>query len=135
VTVYTNAASLLGVHVAAAGGESLGRIDHVYTDEQTGKPEWVAVHTGLFDTHISLVPASAFSWTPVGETLTVSLSRQVIGRAPHHDAGALVTPSDEQDLNSYYRILPHAGTQTAGRLDFDHRRLRRFGTERADIPR
>jgi hypothetical protein len=135
MTIFTNAASLLGVHVAAAGGESLGRVDHVYTEELTGEPEWVAVHTGLFGTHICLVPISAFSWTPVGETLTVSLSREAVSRAPHHDPGALVTAADAQALDDFYGIVVDPDAVAVAQPNFDHRRLHRTGTERADILR
>jgi hypothetical protein len=105
MTIHANAAALLGVDVAAmCGGESLGRVDHVYAEQRTGEPKWVALHTGPFGTHVSLVPISAFSWTSTGKTLTVSLNRGVIGRAPHHDPWVEITAADERELTSYYQL-------------------------------
>jgi uncharacterized protein YrrD len=37
-------------------GKKLGKVYSVYYDNESDRPEWVAVKSGLFGTHISLVP-------------------------------------------------------------------------------
>ena len=37
-------------------GKKLGKVYSVYYDNESDRPEWVAVKSGLFGAHISLVP-------------------------------------------------------------------------------
>ena len=39
-----------------ADGDKIGEITDIYYDDETGRPEWVAVKTGLFGTKHSFVP-------------------------------------------------------------------------------
>ena len=50
---------MTGANVYDGDGRSIGKIDAIYFDNETDKPEWVAVRTGLFGGHVSLVPATA----------------------------------------------------------------------------
>ena len=45
-----------GQKLVSQDGDKIGTIDEVYIDEQTGKPEWLAVSTGLFGSRVSFVP-------------------------------------------------------------------------------
>lgn len=47
---------LYGADVTGRHGEKLGKVETVYLDNQTQRPEWAAIKTGLFGIHISLVP-------------------------------------------------------------------------------
>ena len=37
-------------------GDKIGKVGHVYFDDQTDQPKWVTVNTGLFGTNESFVP-------------------------------------------------------------------------------
>ena len=37
-------------------GEKLGKIGHLFLDDQTSRPEFVSVNTGLFGTNETFVP-------------------------------------------------------------------------------
>jgi hypothetical protein len=39
-----------------AEGNRIGKITKVYSDDQTGQPEWILVETGLFGTRQSFAP-------------------------------------------------------------------------------
>ena len=49
-------AQLMGVTVNGSDGGKIGKVEEVYLDEHTDKPEWAAVKTGMFGGHVSLVP-------------------------------------------------------------------------------
>ncbi len=51
-----------------ADGDKIGEITDIYYDDETGRPEWVAVKTGLFGTKHSFVPIHGSSVYREGET-------------------------------------------------------------------
>ncbi len=106
-----NPEDLRGASVVGSGGDKLGKIDEIYLDNETSKPEWAAVKTGLFGGHISLVPMAAADWT--GNELTVPFSKDMVKGAPHHDPGREISTEDERELFSYYRIPYGGDTVTA----------------------
>ena len=48
--------TMTGAPVRGSDGEKLGKVDAIYFDNDTDKPEWAAVKSGLFGSHVSLVP-------------------------------------------------------------------------------
>ena len=42
--------------VYGSDGSKIGAARQVYVDDETGRPEWVTVRTGLFGTNESFVP-------------------------------------------------------------------------------
>ena len=107
---------LNGATVNGNDGDKLGKIDAVYFDNDTDQPEWVAVKSGLFGSHVSLVPLNQSNWD--GDTLTVPFDKQALQSAPHHDADTELTPADEDDLYHHYGLTDRASSPpppTAGR--------------------
>jgi len=49
---------LQGATVRTAAGDKIGNVSQVYLDDETGRPEWVTVRTGLFGLKESFVPLS-----------------------------------------------------------------------------
>ena len=45
-----------GRNAVDSDGEKIGSIDEIYMDADTGKPEWLAVKTGMFGSKVSFVP-------------------------------------------------------------------------------
>ncbi len=93
---------LRGADVAGRGGVELGKVDEIYLDNETLKPEWAAVRTGLFGGNVSLVPLSESTFD--GSSLTVPFSKDKIQGAPHHDPGREITADDEDELYAYYGV-------------------------------
>ncbi len=56
-----NITSFRGRDALDANGEKIGSIDEIYEDTETGKPEWLAVKTGLFGTKVSFMPLAEAS--------------------------------------------------------------------------
>jgi len=107
----SNPEDLRGVDVNGAGGEKLGKAEEIYLDNETSKPEWAAVKTGLFGSHVSLVPLSAADWA--GGVLTVPFTKDKVKGAPNHDPGREISADDEVELFTYYGIPYGGDTVTA----------------------
>jgi stress response protein YsnF len=88
--------------VVGGDGTKLGTVGAVYYDNNTDRPAWVAVRTGLFGTHVSLVPLAAAELR--GEELHVPFDKQRLRTAPHHDPGRELSPQDEIDLFDHYGL-------------------------------
>ena len=108
----TTVGQVRGATVKNTAGDKLGKVDEVYLDNETSKPEWAAVKTGLFGGHVSLVPLSESSFD--GSALTVPFSKDTIQGAPHHDPGREITADDEDELYAYYRVGGTSTTSTTG---------------------
>jgi uncharacterized protein (TIGR02271 family) len=81
-------------------GDRIGRIDDVYVDEDTGVPEWVAVHTGLFGTRISFVPLSGLSSD--GDVLVSPWDKSTIKDSPNAEADGQLSQEEEARLYDHY---------------------------------
>lgn len=90
------------MNLTGSNGDNLGRVEEIYLDNETSKPEWAEVKTGLFGSNISLVPLTAADVT--GDGLTVPFGKDMIHGAPHHDPGREISAEDEVELFTYYGI-------------------------------
>jgi uncharacterized protein (TIGR02271 family) len=101
-----NPESLQGLQVIDNDGSKVGKVDTIFLDVETNKPEWAAVKTGMFGGKTTLVPlvnASASS-----DELSVPYSKDAIKAAPHHDPDVELSNSDEAELFTHYGI-PYSG--------------------------
>ena len=118
--------TMTGASVNGRDGSTLGKVDAIYYDNDTNKPEWVAVKSGLFGGHVSLVPLQDGSWD--GSALTVPFDKEALKSAPHHDPDSELSPTDEEDLYSHYGMSSSGGAPTsaddAQRASGDRRRDR-----------
>jgi uncharacterized protein (TIGR02271 family) len=95
-------------------GDKLGKVGQVYLDDQTGRPEWATVSTGLFGTSETFVPLA--DATVSGGTLRVPYEKAKVKDAPRVDADqGHLSPAEEDELYRYYGV----GTGTAGYTDTD----------------
>jgi uncharacterized protein (TIGR02271 family) len=115
--------SLTGAPVHGSDGAKLGKVEAVYLDNDTEQPEWIAVKSGLFGSHVSIVPLSSGNWD--GNALTVPFDKDAIQAAPHHDPDVALSPADEDDLYRHYGM-----TDTRQQSSSDGRRDR---TADADV--
>ena len=109
----TDASSMTDAPVVGGDGDKLGKVDAIYYDNDTDRPEWAAVKSGLFGGHVSLVPLSSGTWD--GTTLTVPFDKAALEAAPHHDPDASISPADEEELYRHYGLS--VGGRTAADSD------------------
>ena len=102
---------LSGATVTGSHGEKLGKVDTVYLDNETERPEWAAVKTGLFGSHVSLVPLASAQYQ--GGSLQVPFTKDDVQHAPHHDPGQELSVEQEKQLFDHYGIAYGGDSATA----------------------
>jgi uncharacterized protein (TIGR02271 family) len=83
-------------------GDKIGRIDNVYLDTETGRPEWVAVNTGLFGMNTNLAPIVGSQATDDG--LQLDVDKDVVKDAPHVGEDRALEMDEERRLYEHYQI-------------------------------
>ncbi len=99
---------VIGKDVYDEAGQKIGSAGEVYLDDETGRPEWVTVRTGMFGTKESFVPIRDADLTDDG--LRVPVSKDRVKDAPKIDTDGHLSPQEEQELYRYYGM----GTGTTG---------------------
>ena len=79
ISNMSDLSTMTGAPVQGNDGEKLGKIDAIYFDDTTDAPEWVAVKSGLFGSHVTLVPLAQASWN--GDTLSVPFDKAALKAA------------------------------------------------------
>ena len=80
----------------------LGTVGEVYLDDETGRPEWATVRTGLFGTKEAFVPLAQADMS--GEDLRVPYDKDTVKHAPHIESEGHLSPAEEEELYRYYGI-------------------------------
>jgi uncharacterized protein (TIGR02271 family) len=101
-TEMTHAYDWQGRTLLDRSGARIGKIDAVYVDQQTDKPEWALVNTGLFGTKSSFVPIAGAS--PSGEDVVVQVEAQQVKDAPKMDPDQELSEHEEAELFRHYGI-------------------------------
>jgi uncharacterized protein (TIGR02271 family) len=83
-------------------GEKIGTVDALYLDQETDKPEWALVNTGLFGTKSSFVPLAGA--VPRGEDVVVKVDAQQVKDAPKMDPDEQLSEQQEAELFRHYGI-------------------------------
>src|SRR3954449_4358354 len=78
-----NAREVIGTTAYSADGDKLGKVGQLFLDDQTGRPEFVTVNTGLFGTKETFIPVSDASFN--GDRLTLPFGKDRISDAPKVD--------------------------------------------------
>ncbi len=97
-----NAASYRGRNAIDSNGSKIGTIDEVYEDTETGKPEWLAVKTGMFGSNLSFVPLAEAS--EAGDDLRVPYTKDQVKDAPNADPSGGLSQEAEARLYSHYGL-------------------------------
>jgi uncharacterized protein (TIGR02271 family) len=123
--------SVIGSTAIDNDGDKIGNVSEVYLDDQSGRPEWATVKTGMFGTKETFIPLAQAELS--GEELRFPYDKQKVKDAPKIEAEGHLSPQEEQELYRYYGIgegtADNRGTQqtttgTAGLVD-DQREDRR----------
>src|SRR5680860_1379347 len=94
-----------------ADGTKIGDIQEIYLDDDTGRPEWVLVNTGLFGAKSHFVPIDQAQ--PDGDDLRVSFTKDMVKDAPSVDADQHLSAEEERELYRHYGMdYDTVGTDT-----------------------
>jgi uncharacterized protein (TIGR02271 family) len=102
MTEMTSAYDWRGRTLIGRDGDKIGKIDELYLDQQTDKPEWARVHTGLLGTRRSFVPLVGA--TPQGEDVRVTVSKDQVKDAPNVEPDAELSEREEIELFQHYGV-------------------------------
>jgi uncharacterized protein (TIGR02271 family) len=100
--------SVIGGTAAGADGK-LGTVGEVYLDDETGRPEWATVRTGMFGTKESFVPLADADLA--GDEVRLPYDKDKVKHAPQIDTDGHLSPTEEAELYRYYGI--GSGTDAA----------------------
>jgi uncharacterized protein (TIGR02271 family) len=107
-------------------GDKIGEIVDIYYDDATGRPEWVAVRTGLFGTKRTFVPIHG-SQRYGDNDLQVAFDKDMIKGAPNIQPEGRLSSAEERELWSYYGY-DYADTTSAKEYGYGTA----YGQRRAD---
>jgi stress response protein YsnF len=89
----------------------MGKVGQVYFDDQSDRPEWVTVHTGLFGTNETFVPVQGAEFSR--GRVTLGYDKQKIKNGPNMAEDGHRSEDQEQELYRYYG-LDYGTTGTTG---------------------
>jgi uncharacterized protein (TIGR02271 family) len=83
-------------------GEKIGKIEEIYLDAETDKPEWLAVKTGMFGSRVSFIPIAEAS--DAGDGVRVPYDKQQVRDAPTAEADGELSQEEESGLYRHYGL-------------------------------
>jgi uncharacterized protein (TIGR02271 family) len=113
---FTDAYDWRGREVIGSDGEKIGKVDEVYLDTTTEKPEWLAINTGLFGLKSSFAPIEGAR--PEGESVRLAYTKEQVKDAPGIEPDQELNDSEERALWSHYGLdydSGHSGNDTGDR--------------------
>jgi uncharacterized protein (TIGR02271 family) len=93
--------SVIGSTAVGTDGK-LGTVGEVFLDDETGRPEWATVQTGLFGTKEAFVPLADADLS--GRDLRVPYDKDKVKNAPHIASDGHLSPAEEEELYRYYGV-------------------------------
>jgi uncharacterized protein (TIGR02271 family) len=91
----------MGRQVLDREDNKIGKVSQIYLDNQTGRPEWLAINTGLFKTRSSFVPLG--DAVVEGDQVKVPFDKAAVKDAPQvDDSDGELTAEEEEQLYRYY---------------------------------
>ena len=98
----TTVAKWRGSDAVDNDGDKIGTIDEIYMDADTGKPEWLAVKTGMFGSKVSFVPIAEAD--EADGDVRLPYDRQQVKDAPTAEADGELSQDEEAALYSHYGL-------------------------------
>jgi uncharacterized protein (TIGR02271 family) len=111
MTEVTEAYEWRGRDVVGRDGEKIGRLEEIYLDAETGRPEWAAVNTGFLGMKQSFVPLVDFE--PERGNVVVPYSKDQVREAPAVHPEDELSPEEERRLYSHYGMTYSPVSQNA----------------------
>jgi uncharacterized protein (TIGR02271 family) len=91
-----------GRNAVDSDGDKIGSIDEIYMDAETGKPEWLAVKTGMLGSKVSFVPIAEAS--DADGDVRVPYDKQQVKDAPSAEADGELSQDEEASLYRHYGL-------------------------------
>ncbi len=91
-----------GRNAVDSDGDKIGKIEEIYMDAETSKPEWLAVTTGMFGTKVSFIPIAEAS--DAGDGVRVPYDKAQVKDAPNAEADGELSQDEEAALYSHYGL-------------------------------
>jgi sporulation protein YlmC with PRC-barrel domain len=101
----TDVAEVLEWHgrtVVTTAGDKLGKIEKIYFDQETNRPEWALIDTGMFAGKSSFMPLQGA--TSDGEQVTAPYSKDQVKDAPKIKPTLTISQAEEAELYRHYGI-------------------------------
>lgn len=95
-----------GAPVLDSTGEKIGKVEEIFYDEESRRPEWIGIGTGFFSTKRVLVPVQGASLQ--GGGICVAYDADHVKDSPDIDEDDL-SPQAEQELYRYYGLGGRGG--------------------------
>jgi len=91
-----DARQTIGSTAYSSDGDKIGTVGQLFLDDETGRPEFITVNTGLFGNKETYIPVSDATFD--GDRLTVPFSKEHVNGAPNVDTadGHLDRPDEER---------------------------------------
>jgi uncharacterized protein (TIGR02271 family) len=109
-----NINDLIGATVYGSDDDKIGTVGQVYVDNETQRPQWVTVKTGLFGTAESFAPLDDASFT--GDAVRLPYDKSFVKDAPRIADDGTLSQEEENSLYAYY------GGNGRGTVDTDTQR-------------
>jgi uncharacterized protein (TIGR02271 family) len=91
-----------GQDLVDSNGDKIGKINDVYLDADTDRPEWLAVTTGLFGSNVSFVPTAEAN--EHDGHIHVPYSKDQVKDAPNAEADGALSQQEEAQLYAHYGL-------------------------------
>ena len=121
--------TVIGADAVDTDGDEIGTVSEVYLDDQSGRPEWATVTTGLFGTKETFIPLAQAELS--GGSLRFPYDKATVSDAPKIEAEGHLSPEEETELYRYYGV-GEATTRTAGTTETTDRSAALSGDQRED---
>jgi len=117
MTQFDDYSTLQGTTLVDRDGDKIGKIDEIYEDAHTGRPEWALVNTGLFGSKSTFVPISQASQD--SGQVRVPFEKAQVKDAPGVEPDGQLTTDEEQRLYQHYGLdwNSHTRDGDTGRFD------------------
>jgi stress response protein YsnF len=119
---------VIGRDAYGSDGERIGRTDQIFLDDQTGQPEFAALHTGLFGMKTTLVPLAQAVFN--GEVLRLPYAKEQVKSAPNVDPDAGHLDQEQERVLYEYYGLPYSEARSDTGLPAEGRSPSAQGTMR-----
>jgi uncharacterized protein (TIGR02271 family) len=100
-----------GSNAVDSNGDTLGTVEEIYMNTETGKPEWVAVKTGMVGSKVSFIPVAEASQS--NGDVRVPYDKQQVKDAPTAEPDGELSQEEEASLYRHYGLAyPEARSDT-----------------------
>ena len=89
-------------NVLGPDNDKIGKVADIYLDNETEKPEWAAVKTGLFGNRVSFVPLAGARLQ--GDDVVVAYDKDMVKASPDADPDGQLSQEEEAELYRHYGL-------------------------------